>query len=137
MAYYNNFYPNYAYGPNYQQNYQYQQTQTIQNGGFVPVQSEEEGRAYPIKHGTSIKFYDESKPYVYTKTLGYSLLDTPIFEKYRLVKEDSQDGQKEVKEEETENLPIYITKSEFEPFREELEALKERIGQLRKELGDE
>lgn len=30
-------------------------------------------------------------PYVYTKTMGFSQLDRPIFEKYKLIKEEIPD----------------------------------------------
>ena len=120
MAYFN---------PYYNYNYQ-QQNQTIQNGGFVTVRNEEDARAYPLAHGTSITFRDETSPYIYTKTLGFSQMDSPVFEKYRLIKETPQMPQNEPKMERTEDLPIYVTKAEFEALRDDVE-------RLRKELGDE
>lgn len=65
-----------------------QQTQQIQNGGFVPVPSEEVARNYPVAPGNSVTFKNENAPYVYTKTMGFSQLDRPIFEKYKLVREE-------------------------------------------------
>lgn len=76
---YNNFYPQY-----YQQT---AQPMAQQNSGFVSVRSEAEARNYPVAFGNSVTFKDENAPYVYTKTMGFSQLDTPLFEKYRLVKE--------------------------------------------------
>ena len=73
-----------------QQNYQPVQQQ-VQNGGFVTVRSEEEARNYPVAPGTSITFKNESAPYCYTKTMGFSQLEAPRFEKFRLVKEDIVD----------------------------------------------
>lgn len=74
-----------------QQNQPVQQMQqpTIQQSGFVLVQSEQEARAYPVAPGNSITFKDESQPYCYVKTMGFNQLDRPTFERYRLVKEDS------------------------------------------------
>lgn len=76
-----------------QQNQQMQQAQaqqpTIQQSGFVLVQSEQEARAYPVAPGNSITFKDESQPYCYVKTMGFSQLDRPTFERYRLVKEET------------------------------------------------
>lgn len=80
---------NYGYYP-YQQT-QPQQTQQplqIQNGGFIQVHNEFEARNYPVAPGNSVTFKDENAPYVYTKTMGFSQLDRPIFEKYRLIKEE-------------------------------------------------
>lgn len=62
-----------------------------QNGGFVTVRSEAEARAYPVAPGTSVTFKNESAPYCYTKTMGFSQLEAPKFEKFRLVKEDTED----------------------------------------------
>jgi hypothetical protein len=85
---YNNYFPP-AYQPNYygnpnpyyqqmqqqammqqqaQQQAQQQQSQqmqqpTIQQSGFVLVQSEQEARAYPVAPGNSITFKDETAPF--------------------------------------------------------------------------
>ena len=60
----------------------------MQSGGFVPVPNEDVARNYPVGNGLSVTFKDENAPYVYTKTMGFSQLDRPVFEKYRLVKEE-------------------------------------------------
>lgn len=96
MAY--NYFPQ-SYQPYinpYQQNFQQQfpqQTQQntqpqIQNSGFVSVRNIEEAFNWPIAPGNSITFKDENSPYIYTKTKGFSQLEAPIFEKFRLVKEE-------------------------------------------------
>ena len=122
MAYFNNpYYPNQNF---YQQNYQQQ------NNGFVPIPNEEAARSCPIQRGSSVTFRDENLPYIYIKTLGFGQLDSPVFEKYRLVKETSQNTQIQTVEDKPDSLPIYVTKSEFEALREDVE-------KLRKELGDE
>ena len=127
MAYYN-YYPNYGYQqPNY--NYQ-QQAQTVQSNSFVPIASEEDAMNCPIQRGTSVTFRDENLPYIYIKTLGFGQLDSPVFEKYRLIKENSQDIHTEPEKDKDDSLPIYVTKTEFE-------ALREEVGRLRKEFGDE
>ena len=86
--------------PNYYNPYQYypqpmqqsiQQAQQIQNNGFISVRNESEARNYPVAPGNSITFKDENAPYVYTKTMGFSQLDRPSFEKYKLIKEDISD----------------------------------------------
>lgn len=93
MAY--NYYTNpYLYQQAYQAQMQQQQMPQqgqplqIQNGGFIPIRSEQEARNYPVAPGNSVTFKDETAPYVYTKTMGFSSLDRPIFEKYRLIKEE-------------------------------------------------
>ena len=59
-----------------------------QMSGFVSVRSEAEARNYPVAYGNSVTFKDETSPYIYTKTMGFSQLDRPVFDKYKLVKEE-------------------------------------------------
>ena len=90
MAY--GYFPSYqAYQPTYQayqQAPQIPQQPTMQNGGFISVRGIEEAFNWPVAPGNSVMFKDENSPYVYTKTRGFSQLDQPVFEKYRLVKEE-------------------------------------------------
>lgn len=114
--------PNYPYYPQYYQpNYQIPQNiqpsappqiqqPQIQNGGFVSVRSENEARNYPVAIGNSVTFKDETEPYVYTKTMGFSQLDRPIFEKYKLVKEDAEEEIPEKKEKEIDSIKSDILK---------------------------
>ena len=90
---YPQFYPqNQTYqNQTYQQNLQnFPQNQQIQNGGFIPVPSEDVARNYPVAPGNSVTFKNENAPYVYTKTMGFSQLDSPKIERYRLVKEENE-----------------------------------------------
>ena len=84
MAY--QYYPNF-YQPQAQQMAQMPQAQ--QTSGFVSVRSEAEARSYHVAYGNSVTFKDETSPYIYTKTMGFSQLDRPIFDKYKLVKEEA------------------------------------------------
>lgn len=131
MAYYNQYYPMYQQ-PNY--NYQQNNLQTIQNGGLVTVPNEGVARTYPVAHGTSVTFRDENLPYIYNKTLGFSQMDTPIFEKYRLVKEEEVENRMPKAE---DNDPAYVTKLEFDSVCAKLEELTRKFEELRRELGDE
>ena len=85
MAY--NYYPGY-YQQMPQMPQMQPQQQQIQNSGFVSVRSIEEAFNWPVAPGNSITFKDENAPYVYTKTKGFSPLEQPVFERYRLVKEE-------------------------------------------------
>ena len=113
---------------------QNQQTQPqIQNGGFIQVHDENEARNYPIAPGNSVTFKDENAPYVYTKTMGFSQLDRPIFEKYRLVKEDDMPTQNppvsaEIAQQ-TNNID-YALKTDLTALQAEIDALKQRIEEL-------
>jgi len=120
MPFPNYFYntPNLNYGQQSQgQNMQQIQPQ-IQNGGFVIVRNEMEARNYPVGFGTSVMFKDETSPYIYSKTMGFSQLDRPIFEKYKLVKEEPN-------YEEVETNSMDSIRNEMNKLWEEVNLLKE------------
>jgi len=138
---YNNYYPA-TYNPNYGTNPYYQQLVAqqqqmaaqqvpVQRNGFVPIPSEQDARAYPVAPGNSIMFRDESKPYCYVKTMGYSQLDQPVFEKYRLVKEDTDNSSVNAPNSpsaEKQGKDItYAAKEDLEAVWREIEAIKERL----------
>lgn len=126
---YNNFPVGYQpYYPQFQQNTQpmnipqmqnAQQNNQVQNGGFVRVQNENEARNYLVAPGTSVTFRDESAPYIYTKTMGFSQLDSPVFEKFKLVKE---------------NEPAEPVKSNDFVLKDDFEALKSEFEKFKKEM---
>ena len=140
---YNGFYPQYPqqYQMPQQQYQMPQQTpqqmpQQIQNGGFVSVRNEMEARNYPIAPGNSVTFKDETAPYVYTKTMGFSQLDRPIFDKYRLVKEEvtePTEAHSEAKEEKADNSMLEHLNSEIEAIWQEIDALKKPKAVRKKE----
>ena len=88
----------FPYIPPYQQYQQmmpnYQQPQSA-NGNIIPVPSEAVARNYYLAPGTSGTFINENEPYCYTKTMGLSQFDRPVFKRYRLVEEtdEPQDAQ--------------------------------------------
>lgn len=89
--YYGQYFPqsypqNYGYQP--QSNQQMQQPQ-IQNGGFLTAPSEEYAVNYPVGMGNCVTFKVEGKPIVIEKSMGFSQLESPKVERYRLMKEDS------------------------------------------------
>lgn len=97
MAYYGNYQqpgylgypagqanPNLIMPPQAQPQIQQQQQAT---GALIPVPDEEFARNYPVAYGQSVSFRDEKQPYIYTKTMGFSQLEPPIFKKYKLVEE--------------------------------------------------
>lgn len=116
---YQNYYQNV---PHYQPQQQIPQQQMpqIQNGGFVSVRNEIEAMNYPVAHGMSVTFKDETAPYIYTKTMGFSQMDRPTFEKYKLVKEVVDDPQ-----EEPRNV-LDDVKAEISALWGEINALKEQ-----------
>ena len=112
--------------PFYNQNYMHQQQQV--QSPFITVRSETEARNYPVAYGNSVTFKDENAPYVYSKTMGFSQLDKPVFEKYRLVKEDVQEEEIPKKECGCESLKTQITSLEerINSLWSEVETMKKR-----------
>lgn len=102
----------------------------IQNGGFVSVPSEEDARRYPVAPGNSVTFKNENAPYVYTKTMGFSQLDRPLFEKFRLVKEEDIDVQQEEKNNDsaskTETVK-YLVQEDLSPLVKDIKQLQTKI----------
>lgn len=125
---YNPLYPYQAYNYNpYQQIVPMQSQQgQIQNNGFISVRSIEEAINWPIAPGNSLTFKDESAPYIYTKTKGFSQLEQPIFEKFRLVKEEPR----------SVDVPSSPPTSPTEAFdaKGQIESLWEEVGALKTAL---
>lgn len=117
---YQNYYPQF-----YQQVPQNQpQPMQVQSSGFISVRNESEARNYPVAYGNSVTFKDENAPYVYTKTMGFSQLETPRFEKYKLVKEEPVLTQEEPSNIKPDNLHY---EEEIKSLWSEIEALKKEI----------
>lgn len=101
--------------------------QQIQNGGFISVRSIDEARTWPIAPGNSVTFKDENAPFVYVKTMGFSQLDTPRFEKFRLVKEEETAQTVQPTPGAAApalDLSDYVTKAELVALREEWDRFK-------------
>lgn len=79
------------YNPYYSYIPQQQAPQQMQNNGLISVRSIEEAMRYPVAPGNSVTFKDELAPYLYTKTMGFSQFDRPIFEKYKIIKEETKE----------------------------------------------
>lgn len=125
MAYNNYFSP---YG-NYQQYQQYQQApQTIQNGGFVSVRSAQEAFNYPVALGNSVTFKDETAPYIYVKTRGFSQLEEPVFEQFQLVKVDNS---QKVAESAQITSTEYALKSDLLALQQEIDLLKKKVSEFK------
>lgn len=116
-----------AYNPYYP--YYGQQSQQMQSNGLVSVRSIDEALRYPVAPGNSVTFKDETAPYIYTKTMGFSQLDRPIFERFRLIKEDNQE-EPAVKTHE----PQAQTQKVDIDIRKEIDDLKKRMEAVENEL---
>ena len=88
---------------------------------------------WPIAPGSSITFKDETAPYVYTKTMGFSQLDRPQFETYRLIKEEPPEAPKTATE---QSKDVPTVKSPDYALKSDLEVLISAYDRLQKELED-
>lgn len=120
-------YPNYY--PNY---YPQQMPQQARSNDFILVPNEETARNYPVAPGNSVNFKDENASYIYTKTMGFSQFDQPIFKKYKLIEEETRNlPEKAVEVNEAINVSINDLKSKIEANSSEIEALKKELTELR------
>ena len=104
-----------------QQQIPQQQMPQIQNGGFVPVPSEEAINTYPVEMGKCVTFKVIGKPIVIEKTV-FSQFESPMINRYRLVKEETEE---EVKEATPENIALDSVREEIKAIWSEIATLKE------------
>lgn len=120
--------------PNYSQNYQ-QNQQQIQNGGFMLVPSEEMARTYPVAPGNCVTFKIEGKPIVMEKSMGFSQLEAPRIDRYRLVREEDAPQEQNLPQNEpkntlAENETINELKEQIKALNDELSDVKNRLHEL-------
>ena len=131
MNYYSQMYPQqynqqYQYPNQMQNNLPQQSIQSVtQSDNLIRVHNEEEARIFPVGPGHSVIFKDENQPYIYVKTMGFSQLDRPIFEKYKLIKEELPETQV------TENSDKYALKNDLFDLINKVADLQEQIVALK------
>lgn len=124
------FYQNPGVYPNYPQQNQVNATQPtmpkmdMPMGFFVPVANENVARNYPVGYGNTVVFKDENSPRMYVKAMGYSQLESPIFEKY--VREEDKPISDDVNEK-SNNLSYDDLKAEIDGVKGDIKWLKDRI----------
>lgn len=123
MPYYPYFQQNAPQMPQMAQMPQFQQ-QNNTRSDFVVVRSEDEARNFPVAFGNTVTFKNESEPYMYTKTMGLSQLDRPVFEKYKLIKEQAQETKAPEKSE--PDPGIVRIQEEIKSIWKEIELLKKK-----------
>lgn len=126
--------------PQMQAQQQQVQPPQIRSGGIVSVSGEDEARRYPVAPGYTVTMRDETGPYLYEKTMGFSQLDQPIFRKARIVFEDSaQASQKSAAKPEPPAV-VYAELSQLEALRNavanELSDIRSTIASMKKTDAD-
>ena len=99
--------------------------QQPQNSTIIHVQSEAQAREWAIAPNSSVTFIDDSSPYCYTKSMGTSMLEPPVFKRFRLVEEEDTPQQVQ-----TQNDVQYMTKEEFEPYKSIIEEMQKIAKEL-------
>ena len=131
----------YAGRPYYPPMQQYQQPmpaqpqpqQQIRSGGIVSVLSEEAARNYPVAPGVTVTMRDESAPYLYEKTMGFSQLEPPVFRKARIIFEDAQEAPTEPQA----AAAVYAELDQLEALRDAVASdIRDLQAQLKKESSE-
>lgn len=116
--------------------YPYQQT--IQYGGYMNVRCREEAMNYPVAPGTMMIFANNDGGSMYTKVMGYSQFDKPMFSEYRLVKEEpSNQPHSGAENAQADNSATVPANAEFEEIRGQIEGILKDIKAIKKDLYEE
>lgn len=123
--------PNVPYNATQAQTTQGQNT-PIQSGELISVPSEEVARNWPVAHGNSVSFKDEHAPFIYTKTLGFGQMEQPVFEKFRVIKEEDK---QETPQEAPESPQVrFATVEDIESLRMTMKHFKSDLDVVRKKI---
>lgn len=111
MALYNNGYPA-SYQPMY---YQPQQPSHMVNNGIIWVQGEAGAKSYLVAPNTTVQLWDSENNVIYLKSADSSGLPSMRILDYTIRENVPQNGSNGLK-----NDSMYVTKEEFEKFKEEM-----------------
>jgi len=127
-----NYYSPYPYPQQYGYQVQQPQQQTvqqqIQNGGFLTAPSEEYVKNYPVALGNCVTFKIEGQPFVMEKSMGFSQLESPKIEKYRLIKEDMPERSDLTKKDDIDIKSIILS---IDKTNEQIDMLWDEINKLK------
>lgn len=99
---------------------------------FINVPSEEVAYNWRVEPNTSKNFINENEGYVYRKSVGSSILDPFVFEIYQLVKiGDNKSKEEQAKSTPNIDLSEYITKAEFETYKQTIDEIKKFVEELK------
>lgn len=112
--------------------------QTIQYGGYMNVSRKEDAISYPVAPGTMMIFANNDGESMYTKIMGYSQYDKPLFAEYKRVKEEAANQPHSGTENAQADISaIEVLKSEFELIRGRIEGILSDIKEIKKDLYEE
>jgi hypothetical protein len=100
---------------------------------FINVPSEEAARRADVPPNSTRNFINENEGYVYMKSVGMSILEPFLFEVYRLEKVGDNNPKSEEQAQSVPNIDLsdYITKSEFEAYKQTIDEMKKIVEELK------
>ena len=111
---------------NYPNYYQNQQPQV----SFMSIRGKDIAINYPIAPNNTIIFKDETAPYIYVKSMGFSPLEKPMMEIYK--KEDLM--QEKAPEEKEDNSIIQKIQTDIEGILDDIEGIKQKLNNICRSL---
>lgn len=118
----------YQYPNSYMANLNMQNAPT-QDNMIVSVPSEQDARNYLVAIGHTVIFKDENRPMVfYTKTVN-SQFEAPIFKIFDMVERKQETHTNTPQSDKSMDLSAFVTKDEFGVLQNELQALKQALGE--------
>lgn len=107
-----------------------------QSNAIIHVPSEDVARRWDVAPNSSVTFIDDSKPYCYTKSMGMSMLEAPVFKRFRLVEEAEPpltNENSEIQNQTTApqiDMSEYLTKAEFESYKTIIDDMQKIVKEL-------
>ena len=107
-----------------------------QSNAIIHVPSEDVARRWDVAPNSSVTFIDDSKPYCYTKSMGMSMLEAPVFKRFRLVEEAEPPLTNENSEMQNQttapqiDMSEYLTKAEFESYKTIIDDMQKIVKEL-------
>lgn len=107
--------------------------QQPQTTTFINVPSEEVAYKWRVDPNTSVNFINENDGFVYRKSVGMSILEPFVFEVYQLVKIGDNKPKEDEQTKSVPNIDLseYITKSEFEAYKQTIDEMKKIVEELK------
>ena len=118
-----------SYGQQYSTSPPLQQSQMTV---FYNVSSEDEAYRRSVPPNTTANFINENQGFLYRKSMGMSILEPFLFERYKIVKDDvvAEQPQEQTKTESPPDMSEYMTRTEFETYRTIIDDMQKIVKEL-------
>ena len=128
MAYGIPYFPT-GYGQQYPTPAPIQQSQTTV---FYNVSSEDDAYRRSVPPNTTANFINETQGYLYKKSMGMSILEPFLFERYKIVRDDvvTNQPQEQASSPVPPDMSEYMTKTEFESYKAIIDEMQKIVKEL-------